>query len=196
MPGWVNLANLFTFLRLALTPVTIAAIVGGRHREALAWFFVAAWTDVLDGWSARNRHAQTVAGAYFDPIADKCLMSGVFVALAAAGTAPWWVVGLVLGRDLYILCGALLFLAFSRVRKFPPTVWGKASTFVQIVTVTCWLIRNAFPADWLNAASLILLWLCVAATAWSGVHYTWRGIQLAQAASNPVKPDGADVAGG
>ena len=196
MPAWMNLANLFTFIRLALTPVIIAAILGGRHREALAWFFVAAWTDVLDGWCARSRHAQTVTGAYFDPIADKSLMSGVFVALAAAGTAPWWVVGLVLGRDLYILGGSLLFLAFSTVRKFPPTVWGKASTFVQIVTVTCWLIRNAFPADWLNVASNVLLWLCVAATAWSGAHYTWRGIGLARASRTPSNSGGADASGG
>ncbi len=196
MPGWMNLANLFTAIRLALTPVTIAAILAGSHRQALAWFFVAAWTDVLDGWSARSRHAQTVAGAYFDPIADKCLMSGVFVALAAAGTAPWWVVGLVLGRDLYILSGAMVFLAFSNVRKFPPTVWGKASTFVQIVTVTCWLIRNAFPADWLDAASRILLWLCVVTTAWSGVHYTWRGIQLARGGRGSSGVEGVDAAGG
>ena len=106
MPPWLNLANLFTLLRLLLTPVVIVAIVEGRHRLALAIFFVSALTDVLDGWAARQRDASTAAGAYFDPIADKCLMSGVFVALAAAGMTPWWVVGVVLGRDLYIVLGA------------------------------------------------------------------------------------------
>lgn len=181
MPPWLNLANLFTLLRLLLTPVVIVAIVEGRHRLALAIFFVSALTDVLDGWAARQRDASTAAGAYFDPIADKCLMSGVFVALAAAGMTPWWVVGVVLGRDLYIVLGAGILMAFTKIRKFPPSIWGKASTFVQIVTVTCWLTRDAFPAPALRAIGAGVLWPCVAATVWSGLHYTWRGIRMASA---------------
>lgn len=176
MAAWLNLANLFTFFRLALTPFVIAAILGGRHRQALALFCLAALTDILDGWSARLRHVQTTIGAYFDPIADKCLMSGVFLALALAALVPWWVVALVFGRDLYILGGSLLFLAFTEIRKFPPTIWGKLSTFVQILAVTCWLTRDAFPVAWLQRAGDDVLWLCVATTAWSGLHYTWRGV--------------------
>ncbi len=148
---------------------------------ALALFCVAALTDVLDGWAARRCGSSTAAGAYFDPIADKCLMSGVFVALAAAALVPWWVVAVVLGRDLYIVLGAGILMAFTRNRKFPPTVWGKASTFVQIVTVTCWLTRDAFPVPALRAIGAGVLWPCVAATVWSGLHYTWRGIRMANA---------------
>ncbi|HEX3875734.1 MAG TPA: CDP-alcohol phosphatidyltransferase family protein [Bryobacteraceae bacterium] len=181
MPPWVNLANFFTLIRLLLTPVVIVSVLQGRHRLALVLFFAAAVTDVLDGLAARGRGATTAAGAYFDPIADKCLMSGVFLALAAAGFAPWWLVAIVLGRDLYILLGAAIFLEFSSVRKFPPTVWGKASTFVQIAAVTCWLTRDAFPAPWLRAIGADVLWPCAVLTVWSGLHYTWRGIQLARA---------------
>jgi len=181
MPPWLNLANLFTLVRLLLTPIVIGAIVEGRHGLALAVFFLAALTDVLDGWAARRRAASTSAGAYFDPIADKCLMSGVFVALAAAAMIPWWVVALVLGRDLYIVLGALILMAFTKVRKFPPTVWGKLSTFTQIVAVTCWLTRDAFPGPALHAIGAAVLWPCVAATVWSGLHYTWRGIRMVRA---------------
>jgi cardiolipin synthase (CMP-forming) len=181
MPPWLNLANLFTLLRLLLTPVVIVAVVEGRHRLALAIFFVAALTDVLDGWAARRRDASTAAGAYFDPIADKCLMSGVFIALAAAGMMPWWVVAVVLGRDLYIVLGAGILMAFTKIRKFPPSVWGKASTFVQILTVSCWLTRDAFPVQALRTIGAGVLWPCVAATVWSGLHYTWRGIRMASA---------------
>ena len=127
-----------------------------------------------------GRDASTAAGAYFDPIADKCLMSGVFLALAAAGMCPWWVVAVVLGRDLYIVLGAGILMAFTTIRKFPPSVWGKASTFVQILTVTCWLTRDAFPAPALRAIGAGVLWPCVAATVWSGLHYTWRGIRMAR----------------
>jgi cardiolipin synthase (CMP-forming) len=181
MPTWLNLANLFTLIRLLLTPVTITAIVEGRHQMALVIFFTAAVTDILDGWAARGRGASTAAGAYFDPIADKFLMSGVFVALAASGITPWWVVLVVLGRDLYIVLGASILIAFTKIRKFPPSVWGKVSTFVQIVTVTCWLTRDAFPAPWLRAIGEGVVWPCVAATVWSGLHYTWRGIRMVSA---------------
>ncbi len=134
-------------------------------------------------WMATRRAVstrRTASGAYFDPIADKCLMSGVFLALAIARLAPWWFVGIVLGRDVYILIGALAFLAFTAIRKFPPTIWGKASTFVQIVTVVTWLVRDAFPRPWLNASAEIALWLCTAATVWSGLHYTWRAVRMAR----------------
>ena len=182
MPPWLNLANLLTLSRLLLTPVIIAAIVSGRHREALALFFLAAWTDALDGWAARWLKVGTAAGAYFDPIADKCLMSGVFLALAAANLTPWWIVALVLGRDVYILLGAGILVAFTSARKFPPTVWGKLSTFVQIVTVTCWMTRDAFPEPWLRALGAAVLWPCAAVTLWSGLHYTWVGVGIARAA--------------
>ena len=153
MPRWLNLANTFTLVRLVLTPIVIVAILDKHHLLALVLFFLAAVTDVLDGLAARRLDQRTPTGAYFDPIADKCLMSGVFLALAAAGLAPWWFVGIVLGRDVYILLGALIFLAFTRIRKFPPSMWGKASTFVQIVTVVTWLVRDAFSRSWLNTAS-------------------------------------------
>lgn len=181
MPRWLNLANTFTLVRLVLTPIVIVAILDKHHLLALVLFFLAAVTDVLDGLAARRLDQRTPSGAYFDPIADKCLMSGVFLALAAAGLAPWWFVGIVLGRDVYILLGALIFLAFTRVRKFPPSMWGKASTFVQIVTVVTWLVRDAFSRPWLNTASEIALWLCTLATVWSGLHYTWRAVPMARA---------------
>ena len=84
MPRWINLPNLFTLLRLVLVPFVIQAILDGRSTLALALFGVAAFTDILDGAAARRFGLATQTGAYLDPIADKCLLSGVFLALAAA----------------------------------------------------------------------------------------------------------------
>ena len=92
MPRWFNLANFFTLLRLILVPYIIGAILDGRHSRALELFFVAAVTDVIDGVLARTYGMATQAGAYLDPIADKCLLSGIFLALGATGRAPWWFV--------------------------------------------------------------------------------------------------------
>ena len=171
MPRWLNAANLLTFLRFVLVPFVIRAILDGRHTLALALFAVAALTDVLDGAVARRFRLATPAGAWLDPIADKCLISGVFLALAGAGTVPWWLVGIVFGRDFYILAGVAIVMLLTPVRKFPPSIWGKASTFVQVLTVVAWMAGSGGPAR-------AMLWPCAAFTIWSGIHYTWRTIRL------------------
>jgi len=181
MPRWINLPNLFTLLRLVLVPFVIQAILQGRYTLALALFGIAAVTDILDGAAARRFGLSSQAGAYLDPVADKCLLSGVFLALAAAKAVPWWFVGVVFGRDLYILLGVAGVMLFTPVRKFPPSIWGKVSTFVQILTAVVCMARNALELRVLDALSPAILWLCVVFTAWSGLHYTWRGFRVARA---------------
>jgi cardiolipin synthase len=181
MPPWANLPNLFTFLRLILVPFIVQAILAGRHEIALALFAIAAATDILDGAAARRLRLSSQIGAYFDPIADKFLLSGVFLALAAARMVPWWLMAIVIGRDLYILLGALTLKLTMGAKHFPPSIWGKASTFVQILTVGIWITRDAFPGPVIDATASGVIWPCAAATVWSGLHYTWRGVQFARA---------------
>ena len=169
----VNAANLLTLLRIVLVPFVILAILEDRHSLALALFAGAALTDILDGAVARRFRPATPAGAWLDPVADKCLLSGAFLALAAAGMMPWWLVGIVFGRDFYILAGAASVMLLTSVRKFPPSIWGKVSTFVQILTVVVSM------AGYVGAAR-VMLWPCAAFTVWSGIHYTWRTVQVAR----------------
>jgi cardiolipin synthase (CMP-forming) len=181
MPRWVNVPNLFTLLRLVLVPFVIGAILAGEHGRALLLFAAAAFTDLLDGAAARHLGLTTQVGAYLDPVADKCLLSGVFLALALAGLVPCWFVVIVFGRDLYILFAVCFLLWLTSLRSFPPSVWGKVSTFVQVVTAVLWMARNWLSTPVLNALSSAMLWPCAVFTVWSGVHYTWRGVQLARA---------------
>ena len=95
---------------------------------------------------------------------------------------PWWLVGLIFARDFYILAGACWFLIFTSHRKFPPSLWGKLSTFVQIATAVIWMGRSALKIPLLNALAPFMLWPCAAITIWSGLDYTWRGIRLAKSA--------------
>ena len=161
---WLNAANLLTILRLVLVPFVIFAILDGHHTLALALFAGAAATDVLDGAVARRFRLATPVGAWLDPVADKCLLSGVFLALATAAMVPWWLVLLIFGRDFYILAGAAIVMRLTPLRRFPPSIWGKLSTFVQIVTAVACLAGN----------SSAMVWPCAAFTIWSGIHYTWR----------------------
>jgi cardiolipin synthase len=181
MPAWLNLPNLFTLARLALTPFVIGAVLDGRHTAALALFAAAAFTDFLDGAAARKLKMTTQTGAYLDPIADKCLLSGVFLALSVAKIVPKWVVAIIFGRDLFILAGVAIVLLFTSVRRFPPTIWGKWSTFIQIVTAVVWMTRNALQLPLLDSLAWLMLWPCVALTIYSGLDYTWRGIRISQA---------------
>jgi cardiolipin synthase len=180
MPAWLNLPNVLTLMRIALAPWVVQAILRGRHDIALDLFIVAAATDGLDGYLARRYGWVTACGAYLDPIADKTLLSGVYVAFAVSGILPWWFVGLIFGRDILILTAAIAALFFTNIRKFPPTLWGKLSTFFQVVTAVTWLARNVLPYPLLDGLAAAMIWPTAAATAWSGIHYGWRGWRLAR----------------
>ena len=166
--------NLVTLLRLLLAPFVAADILNGNYRRAIALFFLAGLTDVIDGLLARRMGESSRVGAYLDPIADKILLSVIYVALGLAEAIPWWMVAVVFGRDILILAMAAYGLLFTKIRKFPPSVWGKLSTFFQIsaaLMVMCG--RAGFPAP-----VRLAIWLMVGATVWSGIHYGWRGVML------------------
>jgi len=176
MPAWVNLPNLLTTLRLFLVPFVIYFIQDGRYTLGASLFGVAAFTDILDGAAARKFGLRTAAGAYLDPIADKCLLSGVYLALAVAHIAPWWLVAIIFGRDIWILIAAAAVMLFTPIRRFPPSVWGKVSTFIQIATAVVSMARSIFATRLLADISSAILWPCAAFTIWSGLDYTWKGI--------------------
>jgi cardiolipin synthase len=149
-------------------------ILHGRDGRAIILLFAAGFTDVIDGFLARRFQISTRVGAYFDPIADKILLSVIYVSLGLAGAMPWWMVAVVFGRDVLILAMAGYGLLFPSLRKFAPSVWGKISTFLQIGAALIVLgARAGIPAPVTLALSLML-----AATIVSGLHYIWRGMQM------------------
>ena len=154
--------------------MVVLAILRGRWGFALILFFAAGVSDAFDGFLARKLGAITSFGAYLDPIADKLLMSAIYIALGVAGAIPWWMVVVVFARDLFILAMAVWGLLFTSIRRFPPSVWGKVSTFLQIAAALV-IMGNRYgipaPVD-------LALWLMVAGTIWSGMHYGWRGLAL------------------
>ena len=175
-PAWVNLPNFLTLLRLLLVPVVVFYIRDGRYLLAGWLFGAAAFTDILDGAAARWMGVSTPVGAYLDPIADKCLLSGVYLALAWAHLAPWWLVAIIFGRDIYILAAVGAFMLFTPLRRFPPSIWGKVATFVQICTAVVCIAQVIFGTRVLAELSSAMLWPCVGFTIWSGFDYTWKGM--------------------
>ena len=154
------------------------AILNAHYGRAIVLFFAAGITDVIDGLLARRLGESTPAGAYFDPVADKILLSAIYIALGVVRAIPWWMVALVFARDILILAMAAYGLLFTSVRRFPPSVWGKISTFLQIGAAL--VVMGA--RDGIPAPVDLALWLMVAGTAWSGVHYVWQGIHILRTA--------------
>lgn len=168
------LPNLLSASRLLLAGPAIHAILTGRWRAAVLILLGAGLTDVLDGMLARRWKASSRLGAYLDPVADKVLLSGSFLALGVAGALPWWLVGLVFGRDALILAGTgLIFLLRGR-RDFPPSVWGKVSTGTQVATAAAAILLRAWPESGLAPAAAALVWAAAAVTVWSGLDYLRR----------------------
>lgn len=167
------LPTALTLLRLALAPAVVLALVAERDRAALGLFLVAGVSDGIDGVLARRWGAVTRLGALLDPVADKIFLVAVYLALAARGVAPWWLVALVIARDLLILLGAGLLLAAKRAGELRPSVWGKAATTIHVVTVTTLLVLQATGWGWVRAPAAAFVFLAGAATLWSGCHYGW-----------------------
>ena len=172
----LNFPNLLTLLRLALTPLVVRAILARQFGQALAILLLAGATDGLDGLAARKLHAETKFGAYLDPIADKALLSACYLGLGIAGVVPWWLVALIFGRDVLILAMAGAALLFTSYREFPPSTWGKLSTFFQIAAGLAVLTAGAFPGHRIPTDPFIFT--AAAATVFSGAGYVWRAVTL------------------
>ncbi len=124
--------NLLTLLRICLAPFLVAAILEGHYKLSFALFVAAGLTDALDGAMARVLKQRSMLGQYLDPVADKLLLSTLFLVLLYKGLMPVTVTVLVFGRDVGILLvAALLYAAVGR-REFRPSIFGKANTLAQI----------------------------------------------------------------
>ena len=132
---WFTIPNLFTLLRVAMTPYILLELSRGHYMVAGWTFGAAAFTDTLDGAIARRFGSQSRVGQYLDPIADKLLLSSIYIGLMLGRAIPAWVVAVVFGRDLWILALSAIALRFTTYRELKPSIWGKASTFAQIMTV-------------------------------------------------------------
>lgn len=167
-----HIPNLLTVARLALAPYLFLLMWRHEYRALLWPFALAGVTDVLDGFFARRWNASSRLGAYLDPIADKVLLSGTFLVLALTGAIGTWLAIVVLGRDLLILAGAgVLYLAKSRTR-FPPSPWGKISTFVQVLYLM--FAMGALAGIPVAGAVVALQWATAAAALVSLAAYTRR----------------------
>lgn len=166
--------NQLTLLRLCIIPFLVLAVLDGHYRSAFALFVLAGITDGLDGLLARWLQQRTVLGQYLDPVADKLLLSTLFLVLHHEGLISRRVTVLVFGRDLGIVMVAAILYASVGMRDFKPSIFGKANTLAQIIALLAVLLAQFYgPTGVLYIRHLALL-ATVAFTVISGFHYAWQ----------------------
>ncbi len=138
--------NQLTLLRMIFVPFIVIHLVEGRYLWALVVFVIAGFSDGLDGLLARTLHQQTLLGQYLDPIADKLLLSTMFLVLSILHKIPWKFTVVVFSRDISILAASAVLFAIAGLRNFRPSIFGKANTFSQIAAVFFVLLLSDSPA--------------------------------------------------
>jgi cardiolipin synthase len=165
--------NLLTLARICLAPFLVAAILERKFELGFVLFVIAGLTDALDGTLARILKQRTDLGHYLDPVADKLLLSTLFLVLLHEGLMPTTVTVLVFGRDVGILLvAAILYAAVGR-REFKPSVFGKANTIAQVSAVAAVILHQLTNADWVVVFRTLALDATIAFTVISGLHYAW-----------------------
>ena len=172
--------NLLTLLRLFIVPFIVIEILDGDFRLAFALFLLAGITDALDGLLARWLSQRTTLGQYLDPIADKLLLSTLFLVLTHVALIPRYVTVLVFSRDLGILLISTLLFATGTLRDFRPSILGKLNTLIQILGLIAVLSERvcatsglAVAEGWLSSIAGVLLRAIAVLAPLSAAQYAW-----------------------
>src|SRR3984893_17820090 len=160
-------------MRLFIIPFLVIEILDGHYRISFALFILAGISDAFDGLLARMLSQKTTLGQYLDPIADKLLMSTLFVVLTHVGMVPRYVTVLVFSRDLGILLIATLLFATGTLRDFRPSLLGKLNTLVQILGLVAVLSEKIFASAHLESLRDILVRTIAVLAPLSAAQYAW-----------------------
>ena len=165
--------NLMSLLRICIAPFLVVAVLQASYGLAFGLFVAAGLTDALDGALARILKQRSLLGQYLDPVADKLLLSTLFLVLMDKRLISPTVTVLVFGRDVgIVLVGAILYAAAGR-REFSPSYFGKANTLAQIAAVAAVLLHQVTPVKWVALLRVGALDATIFLTIFSGLHYAW-----------------------
>jgi cardiolipin synthase len=170
--------NLLTLLRICLAPFLVAAILERHFAVSFGLFVAAGLTDALDGLLARFLKQRSMLGEYLDPVADKLLLSTLFLVLMHMSLIPVTVTVLVFGRDVGILVVAAILYAATGRREFNPSLLGKANTLAQVAAVAAVLLQamlldHHIALRWVAIFEQWAFWATMALTVASGLQYAW-----------------------
>lgn len=166
------LPNALTVGRILAVPPLVLLLLAGHYGWALALAVFAGLSDLLDGWLARRYGWQSRFGSLADPAADKLLMIASYLSLAWLTHLPWWLVGLVVFRDLVIVIGGWIYHRHFERLEAAPTQLSRFNTFCQVFLMWYVLIYLAgFPLP--PEGQVGLEWMVVVLGVATLVQYIW-----------------------
>jgi cardiolipin synthase len=142
-------------MRIALVAPILILILEDRFGWALALFWLAGFSDGVDGYLAKRFDWGTRLGALLDPIADKLLVAGLFITLAYTGDIPVWLAAVVILRDVVIVAGAIAYNYLVRPVEGEPTRVSKLNTALQLLFLLFVLSRAGY--GWPDQISITVL---------------------------------------
>jgi cardiolipin synthase len=168
-----QIPNLISILRILLIVPIAVALLHDERLVALGLFFVAAVSDLLDGFIAKRFGWQSALGGVLDPAADKLLLATSFVVLAVMHLVPLWLMATAVARDLIIVGGALAYRLWLGPVEARPSNLSKLNTLCQALFILCVIARRQFsqPDAWVIVTLGALTFLT---TAVSGIDYVLR----------------------
>ena len=174
--GQVTLANKISIVRIILIPFFITSVAYSRLDLALIVFLAAVISDGADGFIARALKQQTQLGTILDPIADKLLLTSAYICLSMVGNIPQYlrlppyVPIIVISRDVIIVIGSIMVYVVKGDIKISPSLIGKVTTFFQMITIVCILVKFDHSRSVWNATIVL--------TIISGLDYVMKGSKL------------------
>jgi len=188
----VTVPNALSAFRLLLVPVFLVLLIQGQDLWALATLGFSGLTDLLDGWVARRFDQVTKLGRQLDPAADRLYIIAALLGLAARGLIPWWLLIVILARDL-LLIGLAIVLHRSGRAVLPVIRVGKWGTALLFIGLPVLMLGQAFAA--VAVVATPLGWVCAIAGAvlywWAGIIYLRQTLAIARGTRSPG-PDRSD----
>jgi cardiolipin synthase len=164
------LPNAISLMRIALVVPILLLILDGDFAWALGLFFVAGFSDGIDGYLAKRFDWHTRLGALLDPVADKLLVAGTFITLAYTQHIPVWLAVVVILRDAIIIGGAIAYNFIVEPVQGEPTKISKLNTALELLFLLFVLSRAGF--GWPDEITLTVLGAAILITVViSGVDY-------------------------
>ena len=191
----MNLANKLTMLRIFLVPLFLIfiAIKDIPYGTFIATFIfiIASLTDQLDGYIARSRNQVTTFGKFYDPLADKLLVTAALISLVELQVVPAWATVIIIAREFAV--SGLRTIAAAEGKVIAASMWGKVKTVTQIAAIIALLIQvNVATSKYLislvNSSEIIrqlikygpriILFIAVIMTIVSGYDYFKKNIKI------------------
>lgn len=183
----INVPNVLTIFRILLTPLFIICLFSNypyARLWALIIFIVASVTDAFDGYYARKYNQVTRHGQFLDPLADKILVSSAFISFALMELVPFWMVALIVFRDLFVT--GLRWAMESKGLTMITSKIAKAKTTIQIsviIFILLFLEVQIFSFSWLKEAINFIIenriiyyftFIATILTLWTGISYLYK----------------------